>query len=288
MADDPIEEEHIKMDESKVACWTCGDEGSSLQFCSVCYKATYCSKECQKKDNEGHKAWCRPWLRYKGFVKHFVPKNYGDNDQYMAPWMDYSKEVIVTREGTNPATPDAEQEEEEQSIGSCTFVYESDEDMKTLGDLIKKMYPGQVVPCDTFMFAQLMMYKPMTPLESFKLDIKAMPRRPFLTAIPRHSVLTNLLLDYFPGTSMIFMYKFRRNMYAAMLPDGPIAGCIDAVTSAMSSCYTKIGHVHPGGKEIVPAGTFKDFDNEMSAGQLLTEIMMQSTGIVWETVGPKD
>jgi hypothetical protein len=56
-----------KHDRNRKACKTCGKlnaelskEEKKLKTCSKCKRVAYCSKECQKKDWEGHKKDCRP------------------------------------------------------------------------------------------------------------------------------------------------------------------------------------------------------------------------------------
>jgi len=278
-------------DEKTEKCWTCGDEAGDLKSCSICYTAQYCSKECQKTDNEGHKKWCSPWMRYKGVVEKFVPSTFGDMDAYIKSWLDRSVELQMCKNALDDTRTflHAEPEDVHNRSPMNTFraVYAPTEECKTLGDLIRSMYPDGIVPCDTVLFSQLMIYKPATPLQAFHLDLGATPVAPLSCAMPAHPTLSKLLLDHFSGTGMVYMCQFRRGTYAAMLPDGPIVGSVDAITSAMTAIYVTMGGEHPGGKTVVPGGTYPGFDSESTAGDILTAVMTRAKGITWRTIEPK-
>ena len=69
-----------KHDRNRKACKTCGklnaelsEEEKKLKTCSKCKTVAYCSKECQKKDWEGHKKDCRPADAFNNMTNRYVP-----------------------------------------------------------------------------------------------------------------------------------------------------------------------------------------------------------------------
>lgn len=270
----------------KQQCFVCGKEEDKPQACSICYTATYCSRECQKRDYKTHKSWCRPWLKYHPVVSKFVACELGKMPECLGIWIDHSKEFL---KGTNtPSGPQNLQTVSQDDhldlnpTESYVLVFEPWDNIETLGDMMGVMFPDGIVPCDTILFSQLMLYKLTTPLVEFRICLNGMPSSSNVYATPQHPILGPLLLEYFHGMGMIAMHRYGQDKFAAMLPDGPINGTLDAVTSAMTSLYLTLNSSHPDAGKIVPGGTFSGFPEDTPAGDILKHVMSKLEGIHWE------
>lgn len=267
-------------------CARCDKEAEKLQRCSICYSVSYCSQECQKADLKVHKKFCRPWLRFHPVIDKFVPCEIGKVPDCLAPWIDHSREIL--RGTSSPSGPqNLHQISDKDSLdlapgGMFQLRYEPEGGVETLGDLLSVMFPDRILQCDSTLFAKLMNFKLSTPLSQFSISIEGSPCGPNIYATPAHPIVNPLLLNYFDGMGMVCMFQYRTNKVAAMLPDGPIVGTVDAVTSAMTSLFTKLNDIHPGAKTIVPGGTYHGYPDDTPAGHILADLMSKIRGLRWE------
>lgn len=268
-------------------CAVChkGESEKDVKQCSVCLSVLYCSVECQKAHRAKHRPDCQPWRRYDGIVTRFVFD--GRDYDATSPWLAQAKELRAGICKANASSADELEVTPEAFMMPggdeyVRFLYPND--IETVGDLLRRLFPDGVVMCHPQMFACLMSLRPATPVRAASLGIRCLPFGAVSLAQPRSAKLRVFLQRYFKGVDKLWVSEVSPTRHVLLLPDGPVFGNLSVILPEMVDVYVDLADTHPGQAAVVTEPEFKIGGRETTAGQALVYMLSTMADVQFEQI----